>query len=188
MSRFTFLFLLTPLLVLPGCEPEPEPDLQSESDTDSGSESESGSETESESESETTVEEDADAFIASLLEVAVYLCECSVEAEGVDPEPCAEAVEEEFGTAFGECILGAMSMYPSAREGLRCDTEVVRDYVACAGGEAACLDPTTDDDHPCTVAADAADEACEDLSPEADAAVDECFAIDETEDCSDDEC
>jgi len=169
--------LLTPLLVLPACESEPDA---------------------------TT---DVATLVDATADVAVFLCECSLEAEGKDPQACAEAAEDVLGSDVNDCIEDVVAMDPGSREVMRCSTAALRDLLNCyesagmcpetggSDGSASDEDPVEEEDEPisedaCGLAFEDDIEACGDLPADTQEALDACLPGDEAEaeNCPGDDC
>lgn len=178
MSRF-FGLLLTPLLFLPACD-----------------------------DSEPTVAEEADTFVDATVDYGVFFCECSVEADGGDPEACADAADDLFDGTVSECIEGVAETDASVREVLRCSTTALRELLDCYESAAICPDTAGSDsindededededesfsDDACGRAFEVDLEGCGELPEEAGDALEACIPGDEaeakSENCRGDEC
>ncbi len=176
MSRFLG-FLLTPLLLLPGCESEPDEAA------------------------------DVDAIVEATADVSVFFCECSLEAEGRDSDACVEAAEEVLGQAVNDCIQDVVVMDPGSREVMRCSTVALRGLLNCyesagicpettvSGGSTSDEDTTAEEDEPisddaCGLAFEDEIKACGELPVETQEALDECLPGDDAEadSCLGDDC
>lgn len=171
-------FLLSSLLVVPACESEP------------------------------SVADDVDAVVAATADVAVFFCECSLEADGKDTDACAEAADDILGADVNECIEGVVAMDPSSQAVMRCTTAALQDLLGCYESEAICpeatasssteLDdeePATEEDEPisddaCGLAFEDEIKACGELPAETEDALDGCLPGREakTDDCGGEEC
>lgn len=170
MSRF-FGLLLTPLLFLPACD-----------------------------DTESTAEEDAEAFVDATLDYAVFVCECSVDAEGGSPEACAEAADDVFDGSVSQCLEDLAATDSRVSEALRCSTTALRDLLDCYESAAICPDITASgsadgeeepvSDDACDLAFKDALEACGELPESTGDAFEGCFPDDENEaeSCNDEEC
>lgn len=179
MPRLFGLFLSPLFLVLPACESEP------------------------------TLEDDVDAVVAATADVAVFLCECSFEADGKDPEACSEAADEVLGDDVDACIEDVVAMDPSSRGVMQCSTGALRDLLDCYERAGLCPEarassdsttsngeePVTEDDEPisddaCGLALEEDIKACGELSAATQEALDGCFLGDDAESdrCVGDDC
>ncbi len=171
-----FGFFLSPLLALVACEPE------------------------------STVADDVDALVVATAEVAVFLCECSREAEGQDPDACTDAAQEVLDDSVNTCIEAVVADDPSSREAMLCSTAALEDLLDCYEDAAVCPQSTTegsssgpDDDEPpeedepisddaCGLAFEADLEACAALPEETQDALDACLPGGDDETCLGEDC
>jgi len=152
------------------------------------------------SQSDDDVDAQVEAVVEATADVAVFFCECSLQARGDDPAACEAAADEVLGDEVVDCIR-PLADDPAAREIMRCNTRALRDLVACYEQAGICPEdeavsspgedveedgPISDD--ACGRDFETAIDACGDLPAETEDALSACLSDDRNEDCTGDGC